>query len=257
MPSVVLLGMLMAASVVRTALAEPRRAAVGAHTTAAAKSPKPKKPSAAEQRAKRLGLGNLRAAGKLLAGSPEPAWIPGKTRALFGTLRFPVPGGGMVRGFGSGAGGYHQAMDISGKPGTKVLAAAPGLVGYSGSEVNGYGNLVLIVHDGGAVTAYAHNQRNTVVAGQHVDRGQVIALLGSTGRSKGPHVHFELLFGGENCDPGPLLRPAVHTPRGQPVAFPAAVWRKPQKRPKSVKCAARKHHPGTERAAEAADDDTP
>jgi murein DD-endopeptidase MepM/ murein hydrolase activator NlpD len=203
----------------------------------------PRRKGAAQLRAERLGLGNLRAAGKLLAGAPEPSWVPGKAAVLFGTLRFPVTGGGMVRGFGSGAGGYHQAMDIAGKPGTKVQAAAPGLVGYAGSEVSGYGNLVLLVHDGGAVTAYAHNQRNLVVAGQHVDRGSVIALLGSTGRSQGPHVHFELLYGGQNCDPGPLFRPAVRSPRNVLVGYPAALWRKPGKRPKSVHCAPRKHHP--------------
>lgn len=219
---------------------------------------KARKPSAAELRAKRLGLGTLRAAGRLLAGAPESSWIPGKARTLFGTLRFPVEGGGMVRGFGSGAGGYHQAMDISAKPGSRVFAAAPGLVGYSGSEVNGYGNLVLVVHDGGAVTAYAHNQRNLVVAGQRVDRGQVVALLGSTGRSQGPHVHFELLFAGQNCDPGPLFRPAVRTPRGQTVGFPAAVWRTPQKRPKSVRCGARKHPPERDTPSDITiDDDAP
>jgi murein DD-endopeptidase MepM/ murein hydrolase activator NlpD len=204
--------------------------------------------AAARARAERLGLGTLRAAGRLLAGKPEESWVraAGGGNSLPGTLRFPVAKGWFVRGFGSGEGGYHQAMDIGGEVGWNVRAAAPGLVAYSDDGVDGYGNLVLIVHPGGWVTSYAHNQKNSVVAGQKVSQGDVIAELGSTGRSKGPHVHFELLHDGENCDPAPLLRPFVRHKNGKSVHVSRAVWKQARKRPRAVACHPRKHHPAYE-----------
>jgi len=197
------------------------------------------------RRAARLGLGTRPAAGQLLAGRAEPAWIraAGDAERLPGTLKMPVARGWFVRGFGSGEGGYHQAMDIGGEVGWNVRAAAPGLVGYAGNEVNGYGNLVIVIHPGGWITIYAHNEKNRVSAGQRVDRGTVLASLGSTGRSKGPHVHFELLFDGENCDPGPLLRPGVPRRIGKMVAYEKLTWRHPDKRPRGIACHARRHHP--------------
>jgi len=76
-----------------------------------------------------------------------------------------------------------------------------------------------------------------------VSKGAVIALLGSTGRSKGPHVHFELLFQGKNCDPMPLFRPAAKRKDGAPAAPGLSNWKQANKRPKSIRCAPRKHHP--------------
>jgi len=205
----------------------------------------PAPPGPAELRAVRLGLGDLKAAGKLLAGRPEPHWVraTGAGESLPGTLRFPVGKGYVTRGFGSGKGGYHQAVDIGGEQGSKVRAAAEGLVGYASGGVSGYGNLVILVHAGGAITTYAHNQKNLAVAGQKVSKGAVIALLGSTGRSKGPHVHFELLFQGKNCDPMPLFRPAAKRKDGAPAAPGLSNWKQANKRPKSIRCAPRKHHP--------------
>jgi murein DD-endopeptidase MepM/ murein hydrolase activator NlpD len=200
---------------------------------------------AATLRAARLGLGDMKAAGKLLAGRAEAAWVraagPGNT--LTGTLRLPVTKGHVARGFGSGKGGYHQAVDIVGEPGTKVFAAAPGIVAYADNGVSGYGNMIILVHPGGQITTYAHNQKNLVVAGQRVVRGALIARLGSTGRSKGPHVHFELLFNGENCDPMPLFRPAARRRNGELASDVMSLWKQANKRPKSVRCNPRKHHP--------------
>ena len=79
--------------------------------------------------------------------------------------------------------------------------AAPGIVAYSGDEVPGYGNMVMVVHPGGWVTMYAHNSANYVVAGERVPAGGVLAELGSTGISRGPHVHFELRHQGKVIDP--------------------------------------------------------
>lgn len=200
---------------------------------------------AAAARAERLGLGDMKAAGNLLAGRAERAWVraAGGGARLAGTLRFPVANGHVVRGFGSGKGGYHQAVDIAGELGSRVHAAAPGIVAYADDGVSGYGNMVILVHPGGQITTYAHNQKNLVVAGQRVRRGTLIAKLGSTGRSKGPHVHFELLFDGENCDPMPLFRPAARRRNGEPASAVLSVWKRADKRPASIQCHPRKHHP--------------
>ncbi len=199
----------------------------------------------ASRRAARLGLGTRPAAGQLLSGRAERAWVraAGHEGQVPGTLKVPVVRGWFIRGFGSGEAGYHQAMDIGGEVGWNVRAAAPGIVGYSGNEVDGYGNLVILIHPGGWITIYAHNDRNRVTAGQRVDRGAVLASLGSTGRSKGPHVHFELLFDGENCDPGPLLRPGIRHRSGKITAYEKLSWRDPQKRPPGLVCRPRRHHP--------------
>ena len=73
----------------------------------------------------------------------------------------------------------------------------------------------MVVHAGGWVTMYAHNSTNFVVAGERVPRGAILAEVGSTGISRGPHVHFELMFSGRNCDPGPLFRPGIRHRNGR------------------------------------------
>gem|GEM_PF-5168077 len=242
----------------RPVAAAPTRGKLEAKATTKASKPKvdqghPKAApvsTPARQRAERLGLGTRRAAGELLAGRVSDAWLRsvGSEKAP-STLKFPVAKGWFVRGFGSGAGGYHQAMDIGGELGSNVRAAAPGLVGYAGNELSGYGNLVILIHTGGFVTAYAHNAKNRVVPGQRVERGQVIAELGSTGRSKGPHVHFEFLHGGQNCDPAGLFRPGVRRRDGSTMPLPRTSWPDPKRRPKGLACHPRKHHPGNVTAA--------
>jgi murein DD-endopeptidase MepM/ murein hydrolase activator NlpD len=84
--------------------------------------------------------------------------------------------------------------------GSEILAMADGLVIFSGRK-SGYGNIVEIKHANGLETRYAHNQRNLVKEGDLVRKGQVIAQLGSTGRSTGPHVHFEVRRNGEAVNP--------------------------------------------------------
>ena len=94
----------------------------------------------------------------------------------------------------------HNGIDIAVPEGTPVKAVAPGVVSYSGSR-NGYGNIVIVEHDDGTTTLYAHNRENIVVTGTRVDRNSIIAHSGSTGRSTGPHLHFEAWHGGENITP--------------------------------------------------------
>ena len=198
---------------------------------------------AARARALRLGLGSRKTASSLWLGQVAPEWLadlgPGRTP---GTLVWPVEGGGFGRGFGSGSNGYHLAVDIDGPRGTNVVASAAGTVGYVGNELKGYGNLVMLIHRGGWITLYAHNKRMTVVAGQRVAQGQPIAELGSTGRSMGPHVHFELIHEGRNCDPLPLFRFAGDRP-GRLPSVTQAQWQPEAERPTAVRCSRRKDHP--------------
>ncbi|MBI5500581.1 MAG: LysM peptidoglycan-binding domain-containing M23 family metallopeptidase [Deltaproteobacteria bacterium] len=194
--------------------------------------------------ARRLGLGTHDAAIALLAGRVKESWIEAAGGdELPGTLRWPVSNGWYVRGWGSGEGGYHLATDVMGEMGWNVRASAAGIVGYSGNEVRGYGNMVILIHPGGWVTMYAHNSANFVVAGQRVPAGGIIAELGSTGISRGPHVHFEFIYKGKNCDPEVLFRPGVRHRNGHIQELHYATWTDPDDRPAAVRCAPRRHHP--------------
>jgi murein DD-endopeptidase MepM/ murein hydrolase activator NlpD len=101
----------------------------------------------------------------------------------------------------------HNGMDFAGKEGSEVLAVAAGIVTFSGKH-HGYGQMVEISHGNGYITRYGHNRENLVKAGDVVEKGQAIALMGSTGRSTGPHVHFEVLKNGRGVDPGSYIRAA-------------------------------------------------
>ena len=94
----------------------------------------------------------------------------------------------------------HQGIDFAGAAGTRVLAVADGIVSQTGID-GGYGRLVEITHGNGYVTRYAHNAKLLVKPGQTVKRGDAIALMGSTGRSTGTHVHFEVLRNGRAMNP--------------------------------------------------------
>jgi murein DD-endopeptidase MepM/ murein hydrolase activator NlpD len=94
----------------------------------------------------------------------------------------------------------HKGMDFAGKKGSDVVAVASGVVTWSG-ERYGYGNLVEINHGNGYVTRYGHNAEILVKTGDSVERGQTISKMGSTGRSTGPHVHFEVLLNDRQVDP--------------------------------------------------------
>lgn len=99
---------------------------------------------------------------------------------------------------------FHQGVDFAGKLGTMITAVADGIV-IGSAPSYAYGNLVEISHGNGYVTRYAHNKRNLVSVGQKVEKGEVIALMGTSGRSTGPHVHFEVVKNGKNVNPGRYL----------------------------------------------------
>jgi murein DD-endopeptidase MepM/ murein hydrolase activator NlpD len=120
-----------------------------------------------------------------------------------GKLRLPVQGCERTSPFGFRWGRPHEGIDFGCDTGTPVRAVADGIVFEAGWE-GAYGEMVLIDH-GTYVTAYAHNSEIQVELGQEVKAGQVIALSGNTGRSTGPHVHFEVRVNGEPRDPAQFL----------------------------------------------------
>jgi murein DD-endopeptidase MepM/ murein hydrolase activator NlpD len=127
-----------------------------------------------------------------------PAPEPEATASVSGDFRWPARGR-VIAGFG--ANGGNEGINIAVPEGTPVKAAEAGTVTYAGSEVKGYGNLVLIRHDNGYISAYAHNGELSVKRGEHVKRGQVIAKSGQSGNVTSPQLHFEIRKGQTPVDP--------------------------------------------------------
>ncbi|WP_020591820.1 M23 family metallopeptidase [Kiloniella laminariae] len=121
------------------------------------------------------------------------------------TFLLPVKGK-VISGFGPKEGGIHNdGINISAQKGTPVMAAENGVVVYAGSELKGFGQMLLIKHSGGWVTAYAHADQLLVGRGQKVSRGQEIARVGSTGNVSQPQLHFEIRKGSEAVNPEKLV----------------------------------------------------
>jgi murein DD-endopeptidase MepM/ murein hydrolase activator NlpD len=118
---------------------------------------------------------------------------------------WPVSGT-VISNFGATNNGErNDGINIATDAGTPIHAAAAGTVTYSGNELKDYGNLVLIKHDGGYVTAYAHAERLTVNRGDTVTKGQVIGYAGKTGDVSSPQLHFEIRHDTQPVNPRPLL----------------------------------------------------
>jgi murein DD-endopeptidase MepM/ murein hydrolase activator NlpD len=126
-------------------------------------------------------------------------------------LAWPVRGR-LIAGFGpSGKGLHNDGINIGAPQGTKVLAAESGIVAYAGSELKGFGNLLLIRHADGITTAYAHNEKLLVARGDEVKKGQLVATVGKTGNVDTPQLHFEVRVGTQAVDPmGYLPQSASH-----------------------------------------------
>lgn len=135
-------------------------------------------------------LQKLRANREALASVPSIWPIEGFITSRFGGRADPF----------TGRSEQHKGLDISARTGTPIYAPGKGTVIFSGVE-NGYGNSVLLQHGGGITTRYAHMSRRAVSEGQTVQRGDVIGYVGSTGRSSGPHLHYEVRLNGVNVDP--------------------------------------------------------
>ncbi|MGH3134018.1 MAG: murein hydrolase activator EnvC family protein [Gaiellaceae bacterium] len=108
--------------------------------------------------------------------------------------------GTVVSGYGMRWGRMHEGIDITASTGTPIWAAAAGTVIYAG-WLGGYGNLVVVDHGNGLSTAYAHASAILVAVGQSVAQGETVSLVGSTGNSSGPHLHFEVRVNGVAVDP--------------------------------------------------------
>ncbi|MCH2395949.1 LysM peptidoglycan-binding domain-containing M23 family metallopeptidase [Oceanibaculum sp.] len=125
------------------------------------------------------------------------------------TFLMPV-NGRILSDFGPRGGGLHNdGINIAAPRGTPVLAAENGVVVYAGSELKGFGNLLLINHAGGYMTAYAHNEALLVRRGDEVRRGQAIARVGRTGSVDTPQLHFEVRRNSRAVDPKPYLQRGV------------------------------------------------
>ena len=124
----------------------------------------------------------------------------------------PVHGTNFTSGYGvrsdpfKGRAAMHPGIDLAGPYGTPIYATADGTVGRAEWNNGGYGNLVEIDHGHGIQTRYGHLSRYIVSAGQHVTRGQLIAYMGSTGRSTGSHLHYEVRLDGRAVNPVPFLQ---------------------------------------------------
>jgi len=125
------------------------------------------------------------------------------------SFRWPVKGR-IISGFGTRPDGSHNdGINVSVPQGTSVMAAENGVVAYSGNELKGYGNLVLVRHANNWVSAYAHNDELLVKRGDKVRRGQVIAKAGASGSVSQPQVHFELRKGSRPVDPTKYMSSAT------------------------------------------------
>jgi len=110
-----------------------------------------------------------------------------------GRFMWPVPQFYKVSShFGPRGRKHHDGIDIPAPKGTPIVASDSGLVIYADNGIRGYGNMIVIAHTDGVYTVYAHNRTNKVSKGEKVKRGELIAEVGNTGRSTGPHLHFEI-----------------------------------------------------------------
>jgi murein DD-endopeptidase MepM/ murein hydrolase activator NlpD len=127
--------------------------------------------------------------------------------------------GHIVAGYGTGRDGTHNdGINIAAPRGAAIEAADGGVVAYAGNELRGYGNLILVKHPNGWISAYAHCDAILVKRGDKVARGQTIARVGSTGNVAEPQLHFELRRGNHAVDPRDFLAPlpTAGSERGSP-----------------------------------------
>lgn len=138
------------------------------------------------------------------AEPPPPAPLPTLTGNA-PRFRWPLPGR-IISGFGAKPGGrFNDGVNLKANPGEAVRAAGDGVVAYAGDAIPGFGNLLLVKHAGGWVSAYAHNEALLVARGARVKAGEVIARAGQTGAVAEPQLHFELRRGRAPVDPAAVI----------------------------------------------------
>jgi murein DD-endopeptidase MepM/ murein hydrolase activator NlpD len=145
----------------------------------------------------------VRTASETAKAEPAPAALPHGTH-----FSWPL-NGRVLTSYGPATGGGHNdGINIAAPRGTPIAAIEGGTVAYAGNELRGYGNLVLIKHADGWISAYAHCDELLVKKGDQVDRGKAIAKVGATGNVSEPQLHFELRRGKQPVDPRQFLAAA-------------------------------------------------
>lgn len=180
-------------------------------TSPAAAAPRPA-PQTLEQRARAFDVtiddvmtgGQPAASAQRPAGAERPAPLPAIPGAA-PAFRWPLPGR-IISSFGAKPGGrFNDGVNLKASPGEAVRAAGDGVVAYAGDAIPGFGNLLLVKHAGGWVSAYAHNEALLVARGARVKAGEAIARAGQSGAVAEPQLHFELRRGRTPVDPARVI----------------------------------------------------
>lgn len=182
-------------------LAEPYGLRVGQKVRIPGKDSRTAATVASQEPKETTTVGDSAAAKNASKAEPQVSALPAPADSDSGQFRWPVKGR-ILSSYGPKSNGSrNDGINIAVPEGTNVRASQNGVVAYAGNELKGYGNLILIRHAGGWVTAYAHNKVLHVKRGDRVSRGDVIAKAGSTGTVTSPQVHFEIRKGAEAVDP--------------------------------------------------------
>ena len=185
------------------------RSKPGTSQVAQSNTPAPPAPAAAKPQPAPKQVASLEPAASVNLATPATEAAPeAQSGGGTPTFRWPVRGR-VISGFGAKSGGQNNdGINLSVPEGTSVKASEDGVVAYAGNELKGYGNLVLVRHSGGFVTAYAHASEVMVKRGDRVKRGQIIARAGQTGNVNAPQLHFEIRKGSTPIDPMQFLHSA-------------------------------------------------
>ena len=193
----------------KNAAAEPAPAAAAPAQQVAALAPPATRsiaPAASQQQSARLAQSNTQVEEKPV--EPAANAKPSETTSALPSFRWPVRGK-VITGYGAKTNGKsNDGINVAVPEGTPVKAAEDGVVAYSGNELKGYGNLILVRHSNGYVTAYAHASELLVKRGDTIKRGQIIAKSGQSGEVGSPQLHFEIRKGSSPVDPLQFLNGA-------------------------------------------------
>jgi murein DD-endopeptidase MepM/ murein hydrolase activator NlpD len=133
-------------------------------------------------------------------GAPRPRVEPTPAGQPSSPFLWPLTGA-VSSTFGIRGGRMHRGVDLTAAEGSSIRASRDGIVAYSGRGFRGYGNLVILDHGDGFLTAYAHNRKNLVRLNEAVRAGDTVAIVGHTGNATAAHVHFEIRMGEKAVDP--------------------------------------------------------
>lgn len=199
------------------------RAGIGKRSTTASKggAPPPASPSTPPGTAKTPATATPKA-------PVAPSSLAKVPAHYSGAYRWPLEAGIISSEYGERWGKMHKGLDIAAHSGEPVYAVAAGEVIYAGDGLSGYGNVVILKHDDKVTSLYAHNSTLKVKQGEQVKQGDLIALLGSTGHSTGPHVHFEFRQNDLAVNPHTLLPKST-----DPDTVAVASLNQPSARPSS------------------------